>query len=260
MRSEIVSNVISVYFAFAVMFCARGQDGTNDNSSSKARLSAKERFQQLMFTTDAYRQEALRLVIEEANRVASELHLSEQLPIVQTNLVATYFPPPRMAHGMQAIGNITTSNYTYYVSVGNKFSYLVRTHLEQEYQQLKTQYLWPMSRMDTNLAYQVATQILSAASMNVMALNRDCKVHIDAFIPEGKNGAHFVPIYWVYWTKDGEVGSVASLELLLPTKTIRQLHVNKSDYILRKPLEITNVDFLLSQTNAPTSADFPVKQ
>ena len=58
MRSEIVSNVISVYFAFAVMFCARGQDGTNDNSSSKARLSAKERFQPCSLRWEAYKKQA----------------------------------------------------------------------------------------------------------------------------------------------------------------------------------------------------------
>ena len=237
MRSKNVLITVSICLVLAVIFSARGQDGANYSSSGKPKLSSKEHFQQLIFTTDAYRQEALRLVIEEANRVAKQLHLSEQLPIVETNLVATYFPPPRMARGMQAIGNVTTSNYTYYVSVGNKFSYLVRTHLDQEYQQLKTQYLWPMSRMDTNSAFQVATQILSAASMDVKSLDRDCKVHIDAFIPEGKSGAHFVPVYWVYWMKEGEVGSVALLEFLLPTKTIRQLHVNKSEYILRKPLE-----------------------
>ena len=179
----------------------------------------------------------------------------EQLPITKTNLIEAHIAPPRMAK--IGIGNITTSNYVYYISVGDKFSFLVRTHLEAEYSQLQKQYLWPMSRMDTNAAYQLATQFLAAVSMDVKALNRDCDLTIRAFTPEGKNGSHFVPVYWVSWGKDGK--PIASVELFEPTKTIRQMHVNKSEYILRKPLEITNLDYLLSQTNAPVETNVPAK-
>jgi len=38
------------------------------------------------------------------------------------------------------------------------------------------------------------------------------------------------------------------------------MHVNKSEYILRKPLEIPNLDLLLSQTNAPAETNVPAKQ
>jgi hypothetical protein len=152
---------------------------------------------------------------------------------------------------MKAIGNVTASNYTYFVSLDNKFSFLERTHLEQEYPHLQQAYLWPISRLDTNGAYHLATQFLAAALMDVKALDRDCKVHIDALTPEGKRGEHFVPVYWVYWVKPEKEGRgpEASVELFAPSRTIRQLRVNKSEYILRKPLEITNIDFLLSQTN-----------
>ena len=262
MRSKKPPTIVSLYL-LAIALCACGQSNTNAPSKLDwSKLNSKERFHALVFTTPAYREEALRLVIEEANRVAKELHLPENLPITRTNLLEAYITPPRMAQGMRAIGNITTSNYTYYVSVGNKFSFLVRTHLEQEYNELKAQHLWPMSRMDTNAAYQLATQFLAAASMDVKGLNRDCNVHIRAFTPEGNTGKHFVPVYWVYWAAKGQEGhgTAASVELLAPTKTIRQMHVNESKYILRKPLEITNLDFLLSQTNAPVKANAPVMQ
>jgi hypothetical protein len=92
--------------------------------------------------------------------------------------------------------------------------------------------------------------------MDVPAIIRDCNVHVEALTPEGKTGAHFVPLYRVYWTqKSGSsVSPAASIELFEPTKTLRQLRVNKSEYILRAPLQITNVDFLLSQTNASMNA------
>ena len=217
-----------------------------------SRMNPKEKFQALTRTTPAYRQEALRLVVEEANRVASELQLPESLPISETNLVAWYLSAPHMAHTLGgAVGNITTSNYTYYISVANKFSFLVRAHLQAEYDQLRQQYLWPMSRMDTNAAYQVATQFLAAASMDAKALNRDCNVHILPFTPEGPSGRHFVPVYWVYWVRRSEEGrgSVATVELLEPTRTLRQLRVEKPEYILRRPLAITNLKVLLSDTN-----------
>jgi hypothetical protein len=219
-------------------------------------MNPKERFNALTFTTPAYRNEALRLVIEEANRVAQELNLQEQLPITQTNLLEAYISPPRMAQGMKAIGNITTSNYVYYVSVGNKFSFLVRTHLEEEETQARSKYLWPVSQVDTNAAYQLATQFLAAASMDVNALNTNCDLHIDTCLLESAKGKHFVPLYWITWSEKNNRGlGGASIELFLPTKTILQIHVNKSEYILRKPLEITNLDYLLSQTNAPQATN-----
>lgn len=209
------------------------------------------RLQALTFTTPAYQKEVLRLVVQEANKVAQELCLTETLPITESNLVAAYISPPRMAQRMGTFGNITTSNYTYYVSVGSKFSYLERAGVKTGYEQLRKDYLWPINRMDTNAVYQLATQLLAAVSMDVNALNRDCEVHIDAFTPEGKNGNHFVPVYWVYWMPKtgGSSGPAASVELFEPTKTIRQLRVNKAEYILRKPLEVTNADFVIVQTN-----------
>jgi len=212
-----------------------------------------------MFTTKAYREEALRLIIEEANCVARELNLPESLPITETNLLEVYITPPRIAQGMRALGNITTSNYTYYISVDNKFSFLVRRNLEQEYSNLRAHCLWPMSRMDTNAAYQIATQLLAAASMDVNALNRDCKVQIQAFTPEGRAGKHFVPVYWVYWVAPSQEGRgiTASIEFVLPTRTILQMHVKDSKYILRKPLEIANLDFLLSPTNSAPVPNAP---
>lgn len=219
-----------------------------------AQLSSKQQLNAMKLTTPAYRKEALRLVVEEANRVARELTLPEQLPILETNLVKSYISPPRMAQGLKTIGNITTSNYVYAPYAGHGFS-LVRTHLQDEYIQLQKNYLWPVNCMDTNAAYRSATQLLNAVSIDVKKLNQECSLTIRAFTPEGEHGLNFVPVYWVSWSKDGQ--PVASVELFEPTKTIRQMHVNKAEYILRKPLEIPNLDFLLSQTNFVAATNAP---
>lgn len=231
---------------------AQGQPNANDMAAFNANARGLHDF---MFTTPAYRNTALDLIVAEVNHVAQDLHLQESLPITESNLASYYIPPPRLAQRLGAIGNITTANYTYYFSVDNKFSFLAKTKLQQDYPKLREDYLWPVSRMDTNAAYQLAVKFLSEASMDVKSLNKDCTVHILAYTPEGDKGKHFVPLYWVYWSKPEQEGhgSIASVELFGPTKTIRQLRVEDSKYILRQPLQITNVDFLLSQTNNPVS-------
>jgi hypothetical protein len=117
-----------------------------------------------------------------------------------------------------------------------------------------------MNRMDTNGAFQLATQFLAAASMDVAALNSNCNVHVDAFTPEGENGQNFVPVYYVYWVEKGKEGrgSAASIQFCQPTKAILQMRVNK--YIHRKPLEVSNLDYLLSQTNDLPGQKVPGKR
>ena len=217
-------------------------------------MTSKQRFEATVFTTSAYREEARWLLIEEANRVARDLQLPEKLPITQADLLETYISTPRVSQMLGTFGTVTTSNYTYCVSVANRFSFLTKRNLEADYAKLKAQYLWPMSRLDTNAAFQLATQLLCAASMDVKALQRDCDVIIRACTPEGPAGKHFVPIYWITWKgkRREEIGRGAAVELFEPTKQLRQLHVLNPEYILRKRLELHNLGNLLSQTNAPS--------
>jgi hypothetical protein len=196
--------------------------------------------------TDRYRREAVRLLIEEANKVAHDLQLGERLPIVEDDLVAKYIPPLPIIQKARIAGNISTSNYTYYVSIDNKFSFLERTDLNLAYERLRQQYLWPMSRLDTNAALTLATQLLSSVSMDVEALNREGRVNVLAFTPEGERGAHFVPIYWVYWMpKDSSRnGSIATVQVFTPTRLVLQLRVERSKYILRRPLPVEKLQAL----------------
>jgi len=213
---------------------------------------------ELEFMTKAYQDAALRLLLREANRVAVELHLPEELPITRKKLVGYYISPPSIGKVVPGLGNISTHRYRYYVSVGNKFSYIEQLSDAgggQELDKLKAEAFLPISRLDTNRAYQIATQWLSAISMDVNGLDRDCVRRIRAWTPEGKKGAHFVPLYWVSWGKQGE--PVALVELFEPTKTLIQLRVEKSEYIFRRPLLITNIDVLLPQTDVPRKANVP---
>jgi hypothetical protein len=201
------------------------------------------RIDPLGIPSPSYRKEVLGLLVAEANAVARQLQLQGEAPIAPADVINAYVPAPQLADRLGgAIGNITTKNYVYCMSVGNKFSFLVRTDLQREYAVLRKQYLWPCDRMDTNAALALAKEFLVAASMDVTGLSRDCSEHVVAFTPEGASGKHFVPLYWAYWvpTKAPRSGSIASVELLLPTRMLRQMHVNESKYILRTALRATN--------------------
>jgi hypothetical protein len=223
----------------------------------------------MMFTTKAYQDEALKLVIREANMAAKELKLPEELPITESNIVKAFINPFGYAYAKKAVGNVTTKNYAYYVSQGNKFSYLESPHQDELCRKFQAASTLPVSQINTNEALKLATKWLKAVSMDVKALNRDCSVKVEldsAYVhpPAGK----FVPVYYVSWSqKTGGVGSVASVRLFSPTKTLLQLRVEDSKYILRPPLMFTNLSGLLSQTNQPVkmkvmdaAKEFPIAE
>ena len=211
------------------------------------------------YTTSAYRRAALKLVLQEANRVAKELQLPETLPITESNLVETFIGPFGYNYFNKRVGNITTQNYCYGVECDNRFSDLVGTHQTEDCYKFQESYTWPISRINTNEAYQLAAQWLAAVHMDVKAMERDCRITVkpdNVYVhpPRGK----FVPIYDISWVRKGFVpngdvlnaisNDVASVMLFTPTKTLLQLDVMDPKYILRKPLIFTNLDSLLPGT------------
>jgi hypothetical protein len=201
------------------------------------------------FTTEEYNEAARRLLLREAERVAAQLNLTNDLPITSSNIVAVFISPFGFNYINGTIGTVTTSNYCYCVSQDSKFCYLLGTHQPDDCGRYRKLYTWAMSRIDTNQAYQLATQWLGDVSMDVNALNRDCRVTVElekyyGDAPPGK----FVPIYFVSWTsKDTAVGK-ASVRVFTPTKSLLQLCVEDPKYILRRPLEFTNLDSLFPGT------------
>jgi hypothetical protein len=223
----------------------------------------------IYFTTSAYQKEAFRLVLVEANQVARDLKLSEKLPIKESDVAEAFIGPFGIAYLEKAIGNITTSNYCYCVSLSNKFCYLTKNNFEEAIRNYAGSYMWPKKRMNTAEAYQMATQWLTAAKMDMKAMNRNLHLVIkpdDDYIaaPRGK----FVPVYEVNWCKPwkptpgiieenhGKWEAVVSVQLFTPTKTLLQMHVEDPKYILRPALVFTNLAELLS-TNAVAGTNAP---
>jgi hypothetical protein len=206
---------------------------------------------QPMFTTKAFQDEAQKLVIQEANRVAKELNLPEKLPITQADVVHSYVGPFEYTYTKKKVGNITTANFWYGVEQGYKFSNLAVANYDQTCLELKDLGKIPASRMDTNAAYQLSKQWLSKLHVDINRLNQNCELKVE--ISEFWNGLasgekftakEFVPIYDVTWVprhNDLLLGGGTAVQLYLPTKKIIQISINDPQYILRQPIVFTNL-------------------
>lgn len=220
------------------------------------------------FTTKLYQAAAFQLVLQEANQVAKDMQLPEELPVTETNVTGAYIGSFGYNYSVRSIGDVTTKNYYYGVLRGDKFSHIIVANYEQTCMKLQDGNKLPIAQMDTNAAYQLAIKWLAAAHMDVKGLNRDCKAHI-ALSPR-ENGVmnlgdvpekEFVPMYYLWWTSpenDAHGDDSAYVELYLPTKSLLQFVVNDPKYILRRPLVFTNLAALFPGV-APIHTNYPVK-
>ena len=104
--------------------------------------------------------------------------------------------------------------------------------------------------------------------MDVAGLNRDClvKVEVNQFwnansFGPNQNKSQFVPIYDVSWLSHEDRdngGDTAFVEFYAPSKTLLHLVVRDPKYILRKPIEFTNMAALFPGS-APIHTNYPVK-
>ncbi|HEV2330542.1 MAG TPA: hypothetical protein VGY56_17310 [Verrucomicrobiae bacterium] len=221
------------------------------------------------FTTAAYQKEALKLMIGEANRVAKELALPEKLPITESNLVEYHVSPFGFSYAYKMIGNVSTKDYNYGVAASDKFNSCTIANYDQICLALQGQSTLPIEDLNTNLAYQLATQWLEAVHVDVGRLNKDCKAKITLNdfwngLPKGDEftKTNFVPIYDISWlsprNQREHFGDVAFVELYSPTKKLLQLSIADPTFILRPPLIFTNLASLFPGV-APIHTNHPAK-
>ena len=214
------------------------------------------------YTTPAYKEAAARTILDEANQVCRELNLHEKLPIKENDLIEVHISSPFISDHARSVGGISTSNFDYSASQGNKLCYISKhfnseADREKDWLFLKAKYLTSSSQINTNAAYMLATQWLAAAAFDVKQLEHDSKVEIKTW----KLGDNFVPVYWIRWLQPyvavnsisdpppSGMAIIATVELLMPEHKLRILRVEKPEYNERKPLIIHNRDDLLEQTD-----------
>lgn len=208
----------------------------------------------LLTRTSAYEKEAVKVMLKEANKVASDLHLTETLPLTKENIQGAFVSIPLYVD-VAGLGHIVTSNYTYYMAVSNKFNHLTITHLADKVEYVyKKKYRWRTNRADTNEAVRVARELLSQARIDVPSLETNTFIRL---IQCDMGLGYYCPIYWIGWLKKGvavrnmdDVPSVAEVWFLLPERKILNLVVWDGQYILRDSLVVTNTLELLRKTNA----------
>jgi len=209
-------------------------------------------------TTEAYWREARRLLLQEANQVATELGVSEEVPLTENIVTFTTVPFGWAYMETGHVGAVMSRHYEYRVGKSWRFSSLVVASWSEVCANYVRSYRWPSDRLDTNAAYNMATQWLAAVSMDVAGLNRDCVMHA-APAPHWNRfrlntpftNATFTPIYYVYWIPRQTTNGIAAagVELFAPDKTLLSLRIEDPKYILRKPLHFANLDELLASPN-----------
>lgn len=224
--------------------------------------------------TSAYDQAASHAMLDEANRLAQLLKLQEKTPIFETNVSAFLHAPVGFIRSSQ-LGTLDTRDYAYYFLHGTTVTGFDYKQLNNAWEAFKGEYSWPISRLDTNKALGIATEIMTAAGMNAEALNHDCDADIRASMTEGAHGSHFLPFYYVDWTvRDTNSASyrlpesdvpgswerpllptvdgkmvVAHLTFLDPTRLIGSFHIYDPKYLMRRSSENLDLVKLLAPEN-----------
>jgi hypothetical protein len=231
-----------------------------------------------LHTTTAYKAAALQLMVGQANFAVQQLDLKEPVPIVisaDTNK-SEVMPPPMGIGGM-----ILTSNYDfefnkgYLLGIGKlkwlaKVSPPVTNTLELANQP---------SLLDTNSAYQLATQWLAKISVDVPKLERKFSPRI--FQPAGRprdaNGKFLagvtnmisIPLYLIGWgdplegfLRTNRLGrplpprrpnalDAVYVEILGTTRELLSLHIRDTNFFTQPPLILTNAAELLGPLPPP---------
>lgn len=221
-----------------------------------------QRFQ-MRATTAAYKEAALEVLLAEVNQVARELGIPENFPIKSSDLQEIRINTSFWTEITGALGSVSTSNYFYFASVGNRLSSIepnfgpneIRGPAFNEF--LRERYALPKSRMNTNAAYLVATQLLGRAGIDTHALERDAqRVEIGAW----EIGKDFVPVYSVSWRRlsssradlsPPKLEALAFIQFVEPERRVVRLTVNQAKYVDRKPLVVADRDSLLQKTDDP---------
>ncbi len=234
-----------------------------------------------LHTTFAYQSAALQLMVGQANFDAQQLHLKEPLPITvptNTNDWNVAMPPNGVG------GWLATPNYIYRFQAGKLMSIQIKNEARSA---AETQ----PSLIDTNGAYQLAEQWLTAISVDVPALeskyphsvlsattsseapNRErtrsigparsvgpIRNHDGATnnIPHAAPNHVRLPLFRVAWggVRDHKRSSAqtpvqATMEILGSTKQCLNLHIFDPELLKAPPLQVTNAAALLGPPPPP---------
>jgi hypothetical protein len=182
--------------------------------------------------------------------------LPEYLPLTKDSVTGSYISSPEFADRYGGLGRFSTTNYSYGFGRGKRLAYITRLPKDKSGRSLYDRFKpWAIdpSQVNTNAAYLLATQFLAEAFVDLSRLSTSAVVSIHPKVILKMTTS----VYDLEWKRGGK--NAVEIGLDESTKELWLLRVEDPSLVLRKPLEITNLDFLLSQTNAPAQTNVPVR-
>jgi hypothetical protein len=228
---------------------------------------------------------ALQKMLSEIDYFSEHLHLPVARPLQATNIDQfnvsspwfslirnTNFASPVQQSQFGKIGvagHIETTNFHFYFQAGRLWSLVNKDKHIERFRFYPTWAAMP-SLINSNSAYQLATQWLASVEMNTALLEKKYgsqKTIEQAFFwnqpglgvehPPGDTNKTMLPIFTVAWgaAPGGNVSPAASVEIFGPTKELMQLRVGDDSLFRRPPLIVSSVadfeKFIKAQTNLP---------
>lgn len=237
-------NIVALYKLGAalctILLAPLSASDTLQLSPSQGKVTAAE----MRFTTPAYHDAVLDLILKEANHYAAHLKLREKLPITREDLVEIRIGTPWLEQTMGLLGSIRTTNYFFGAARGNRLVYITsKDDALRTDSNFKRNNVRPWAEYKPADAYRMATRWLALAYVDVDRLERECSHEIGAV--EFADG--FVPIYTVHWNQNGQIA--AELRLLATEGVLLSMHIEDPDFVTRPALVITNREALLKRSD-----------
>lgn len=223
----------------------------------------------ILFTSLAYKAVVLQLMVAEANFYAERLKLPESRPIQMTHLTGSHIGAPEAGFGL---GSFQTKNYSYSFPGNGKFMQLTNDgriiHFPEKGKLAYIAKRDPFkafggslfdqklinarSLIDTNDAYQMATQWLTAISIDVAALEKKHKPLVvqQSFYDPPISPAQYDnipkdaprktrPVFDVTW--GGTIdNALVWMQILGPTKELTLLRMEDTTFSRRPAIVVTN--------------------
>jgi hypothetical protein len=197
----------------------------------------------LSYVGAAYKAVALSLMLDEAGHFSKILNLPIPQPLRVEDLSASRVSPPRFGFS----GMISTTNYSFGFA-DNKLRFVHRRgHLPEDESELRAAQIAlskQKSFIDTNGAYQLATQWLGAVAADLASLSRLHAQTEQEFIfaepvalkevETTKVKKIYLPVYNVTWEQ------TVSVRILGTTRELWHLRFDDGSFSLRPIIVITN--------------------
>jgi hypothetical protein len=271
------SCIISGICIFALLEVAWGQTNLQGISDSEGdEILALIKNLHLAQTSLAYRSAVGQRMLEEANYFSEQLKLPPPHPIQIADITGFHVSPPwfskientNLASPVARVrtakivagGNLQTTNFSFSFSKGKLFGVENRIMYDERFD------LYPVwaktsSLINSDGAYQLATQWLAAVDIDVGALNKQTKPKVEqrwfwnqpglnVYHPPRDTNKTMLPIYEVTWGTNW-VNYPAQVQILGTTKELMKLHVGDFSLFHRPPLVITNAIELVNIPDPP---------